>query len=155
MAIRSAARGLILNGESVLLERIVNREGNVTYTLPGGGQNPYEPLAQAVRREVREESGYDVAPGRLVAVCEEIFLSARIREKYPDYAHRVHHIFLCTLADEARGTATEPDLNEECCVWMTRAEADALDNLYPGAIRGRITELSNAESCQFLGCEYI
>jgi ADP-ribose pyrophosphatase YjhB (NUDIX family) len=125
------------------------------YVLPGGGQEQYEPLTDAVAREVREESGYEVAPGKLVAVCEQIFLSERIRENYPDYAHRVHHIFLCALKDSERGAATEPDLNQEGCVWMTLEEADGLDNLYPKSIRGKLAALAETERCEFLGCEFV
>ena len=155
MAIRSAARGLVVDGGKVLLEKAVNRAGRVTYMLPGGGQEQYEPLTDAATREVREESGYEVIAGRLVAVCEQIFLSEYIREEYPDYAHRVHHIFLCTLTDEKPGEATGLDLDQEGVVWMTLAEADALDNLYPRLIRGKVTALAAAETCEFLGCEFI
>ncbi len=155
MAIRSAARGLVIRDEKVLLSKSVSKAGKISYTIPGGGQNQYEPLVEAVVREVREESGYEVWVGRLVAVCEGIFLSPRIREKYPDYAHRVHHIFLCTLKSDVCGVATEPDINQEGCVWMPLAEADALDDLHPHAIRGKITRLAKAESCEFFGCTLV
>lgn len=155
MAIRSAARGLVVDGGKVLLERFVKGNGRVTYVLPGGGQEQYEPLVEAMAREVREESGYEVTVERLVAVCEQIFLSARIREQYPDYAHRVHHIFLCTLKEEKPGAPTQPDFDQDGCIWMGIAEADALDNLYPEAIRGKILQLVNAGACEFLGCAFI
>ena len=74
MAIRSAARGLVVDGDKVLLQRM-NDAGRVTYLLPGGGQKQYEPLTDAVAREVKEESGYEVTPGKHVALCEQIWLS--------------------------------------------------------------------------------
>jgi 8-oxo-dGTP diphosphatase len=39
-----------------------------TWTLPGGGIELHEDLEDGVVREVREESGYDVALGRLLGV---------------------------------------------------------------------------------------
>lgn len=155
MAIRSAARGLVIRHGKVLLDKTIHSDGGISYTLPGGGQNQYEPLMEAAAREVREESGYEVYVGKLVAVCEGISLSPRVREKYPDYAHRVHHIFLCTLKNDEPGTATEPDMNQAGCVWIPLAEADALDNLHPIAIRGKISTLAQVESCAFLGCTYV
>lgn len=124
-------------------------------TLPGGGQNQYEPLTEAAVREVREESGYEVSVGRLVAVCEEIVGDPALREQSPDYTHRVHHIFLCAVKDMPCGAATEPDLDQMDCVWMPLAEADALESLHPKAIREKLAALAKAESCEFLGCEFI
>ncbi len=155
MAIRSAARGLVIKDGKVLLNKVVHSSGETMYTLPGGGQNQYEPLTEAVAREVLEESGYEVKVGKLVAVCEGITLSARAREKHPDYTHRVHHVFLCTLKKDAPGAATEPDLNQAGCVWMSLVEADNLEHLHPIAMRGKISSLAGAESCTFLGCTFV
>ena len=38
------------------------------WTMPGGGIDPFEDLADAAVREVREETGYDVEPDDLLGV---------------------------------------------------------------------------------------
>lgn len=47
---------------------LVLREDMRIWVLPGGGREPGESYEQAAVREVREETGYDVALGRLVGV---------------------------------------------------------------------------------------
>ncbi len=51
--------------EVALVER--RRDGRLYYVFPGGGVEPGESPAEAVVREVAEELGLRVAPGRLVA----------------------------------------------------------------------------------------
>jgi 8-oxo-dGTP diphosphatase len=154
MAIRSSARGLVIRDDMVLLEKCGTETGRLTYVLPGGGQNLYEPLREAVEREVLEECGYVVRAGRLVAVCELIYRDEAVRREVPDYTHRVHHIFLCRLADDVRCEPTEKDWNQDESVWMPLEEADALDNLFPSLIRGKISKLTQIDACEYLGCEY-
>ncbi|MGZ8250038.1 NUDIX hydrolase, partial [Methylomagnum sp.] len=40
------------------------------WTVPGGRLEPGEALADACRREVREETGLDIEPGPIIAVAE-------------------------------------------------------------------------------------
>ena len=155
MSIRSAARGLVVDRDWVLPVKSVSKHGVESYLLPGGGQNQYESILDAVAREVLEESGYRVKPTRLVAVCEQIFLGdPELREKYPDYTHRVHHIFLCELLKRERETPTELDLGQAGVTWMSIEEADRLENLQPFALRGRLAELIQTQNCEFIGTEY-
>ena len=95
--IRSTAKAIILHEGRILLNRCADSRNGTYYALPGGGQNQFEPLEDAVVRECLEETGYRVHPVRLIAVCEEIWNDAERRQKYPEYAHRMLHIFLCTL----------------------------------------------------------
>ena len=81
MGIRNAARAIIVNDGKILLNKNQNSlgdmcfgisKGAVYYDLPGGGQNQYETLEEAVIRECLEETGYITAVERLAAVYEEI-----------------------------------------------------------------------------------
>lgn len=94
--IRSTAKAIILHEGRILLNRCADSRNGTYYALPGGGQNQFEPLEDAVVRECLEETGYRVHPVRMAAVCEEIWNDAERRQKYPEYAHRMLHIFLCT-----------------------------------------------------------
>jgi 8-oxo-dGTP pyrophosphatase MutT (NUDIX family) len=46
------------------------RRGRTELTLPGGRVNRHESVLAALKREVAEETGLDVTPGRLVYVSE-------------------------------------------------------------------------------------
>ena len=87
---RPSARALVVDAaERVLLVRFRNRFGDVWWATPGGGIEPGETAADAIRRELLEEAGLEVADpgpvvhtrdvtfswdGRLVHMQEEMFL---------------------------------------------------------------------------------
>ncbi|HRX58388.1 MAG TPA: NUDIX domain-containing protein, partial [Eubacteriales bacterium] len=100
MGVRSAAKAIILDGDKVLLNKCRDEPNGDYYSLPGGGQEKYETLFEALVRECREETGYRVEPLRFAALMEEICDDPFIRETYPDYAHKMLHIFVCTLASQ-------------------------------------------------------
>ena len=57
---------VVMQGEKVLLTR---REDFAVWCLPGGAVDPQEAVEQAALREVREETGLDVALTGVVGVC--------------------------------------------------------------------------------------
>jgi ADP-ribose pyrophosphatase YjhB (NUDIX family) len=65
MLIRPGVSAVIFGAEGVLLQR---RDDNGLWGLPGGGVEPGESVSEAVVREVREETGLEVAPRRLIGV---------------------------------------------------------------------------------------
>ena len=65
MVIRPGVSAIVLTGEGLLLQR---RSDNRLWGLPGGGVEPGESVTEAVVREVREETGLEVVPLRLIGV---------------------------------------------------------------------------------------
>ena len=66
---RVKARALIwIDGRLIIAEQV--RHGRTELSLPGGRVNDHESVQDALRREVAEETGLQVKPGRLVYVSE-------------------------------------------------------------------------------------
>jgi len=145
MSIYNSAKAIIINYGKVLLNRCRDDTGDY-YALPGGGQNKFETLHEAVIRECLEETGYKVTPIKFAALCEGIFIGQGI--------HKIYHIFLCELADETPIIPTEKDSEQIDCVWI---KIDALSkiNLLPKVIGDNIHNIINGTSKTFLGSEYI
>lgn len=78
---RVSVSALIFDGERVLL---AHRRAIDWWNLPGGAVDPGETVDEALRREVREETGLEIEVGQLVGVYskplkQEIVLSFRCR----------------------------------------------------------------------------
>ena len=77
MRIRNSVKGIIIDGGKILLNKSKNilghvhhgiPQGMIYYELPGGGQEQYESLEEALGRECLEETGYTARPQRLLAI---------------------------------------------------------------------------------------
>lgn len=150
MAIRNAAKAVMLYDGKILVNQCVNAEHGVFYDLPGGGQHLFESMEDAVIREVLEETGYHVKIDRFLGVAEEIYDNPITRKKYFEYAHRILHIFLVSLVSNAQSTATELDFQQSASVWMPLSEADTV-TFHPTSISGKITSLVASSTPQHLG----
>lgn len=74
---RLAAAGIVLHEDNVLLVRYKNPTSETFLVGPGGGVFPEEDLYSGLKREVLEETGLLVTPGRMVLV--EDLLSSKYR----------------------------------------------------------------------------
>ena len=96
----------------VLLVKRGRPPGDGLWSVPGGKLEAGERLADAVVREVREETGLDVECGRLVEVVERM----------GDGWHYVILDYLCAL----RGGTLRAGGDAADARFVTRAELDAL-----------------------------
>jgi 8-oxo-dGTP pyrophosphatase MutT (NUDIX family) len=94
MVIRPGVSAIIITPRGVLLQR---RSDNGLWGLPGGGVEPGESVSEAVVREVREETGLEVTPVRLVGVYSAPSLGQVVT--YPDgnVIHYISSSFECQI----------------------------------------------------------
>ncbi len=150
MTIRNAAKAIILHEGKVLLVKYRNRAGETCYTIPGGGQNCLETMEEAIYRECLEETGYQVAVSDFLALYEEIIEDKAFQEKHPAYAHKIFHIFACHLKSDVQQSPSEMDEGQTGFEWADIRLMDSM-NLYPLALRERISDLLSGKGPLFLG----
>lgn len=106
--VRRGAKGLVRRGPRVLLVRERHADGSPFWTLPGGGVEPEESLADGLRRELAEELD-----------CRSVV--GEPRSAFP-YHHSslpntvtVYAVFACSLHSEPSPRAAE---GIEACRWV-------------------------------------
>src|SRR5215510_4067802 len=111
MMIRPGVAAVIFGADGVLLQR---RDDNRLWGLPGGGVEPGESVREAVVREVREETGLDVEPVRLIGVYSAPEHHQIIT--YPD-GNVIHYVSSCFECRITGGTiACGPE--SLACAWF-------------------------------------
>jgi len=154
MSIRNAAKAIIIHENRILLDQCHAPELGEYFALPGGGQKQYETMSAALVRECLEETGYLVIPEAFVGLYEEIYTSESIRQRHPDYAHKILHIFRCRLADEARIAPLEQDAGQTDCCWVDLMDVAAI-KLLPTCVGQNIHQLIHCEQPIYLGSHFI
>jgi len=89
LSFRPAVYGIIIQNNKVLLSP--QWDG---YDFPGGGVELGEPIKSALKREVKEETGFDVKAKQLVA-CENDFFKFTFKRE--EYAHSILIYYLCQI----------------------------------------------------------
>jgi ADP-ribose pyrophosphatase YjhB (NUDIX family) len=104
MTIRPGVAAVIFEGERVLLQR---RDDNGRWGLPGGGVEPGESVRDAIVREVREETGLEIEPLRLIGVYSDPANHQIVA--YPDgnVIHYVSAVFECAVRGGTLACGTE------------------------------------------------
>jgi 8-oxo-dGTP pyrophosphatase MutT (NUDIX family) len=161
--IRTVVKALIIDNGKLLVNKNISTLGDtwpgfpngmVHYDLPGGGQNRYETLVEALRRECLEETGYAVVPDRLAAVFEEISANETVRLHHERHAHRIFFFYICHLTGEPALAPTEQDFDMVGSEWVEIEKVKYLP-LYPIPLRDHIEEIIASDSIVFLGSEKV
>jgi 8-oxo-dGTP diphosphatase len=109
---------VVWHEDRVLLVRRNKPPRRGHWSLPGGAQQLGETVAEAARREVREEVGLEVELGAIVATVDLI-------ERDPDQRVRYHYTLIDFVAEAASATL-RPGSDAAEAAWFTVAEAEAL-----------------------------
>jgi len=165
MGIRNSAKALITDksGGKILFNKNKNSladmwdefpDGVIYYDLPGGGQNQYETLREAVKRECLEELGLTLEVGRLAAIYEEIDMNEEFRRRYEPYSHKIFFVFICKVSDETAKPATDMDLDMIGSEWI---DIENIKNIliYPEIIKTNIDLILNAQNPVYLGSQRV
>ncbi|HZP00038.1 MAG TPA: NUDIX hydrolase [Terriglobia bacterium] len=105
--------GVVIHRDRVLLVRRGREPMKGEWSIPGGALELGETLQDAVRRELREETGLDVEPTRILLVLDRILKYGR-RVKY----HYVIVDFACRL----KGGRLTPASDVLDARWVPREE---------------------------------
>ena len=105
----------LVDGDHILLAEHVKR-GHRHWLLPGGGVEPGESMEETAAREMLEETGFTVATGRLLIVCEAI---------EPGGRHLINLVFAATRLGGTLQVGRDGPLED--VAWRRRDELAGLD----------------------------
>jgi mutator protein MutT len=110
---------LIFRRDRVLMAQRGHEPCAGAWSLPGGAVEVGETLAEAIRREVREETGLEVRPVKIFEVFERMVRDARGRVEY--------HYVLADYVCRATGGELRAGDDARRVAWMTLRELAAIE----------------------------
>lgn len=93
MDLRVAAYAIIVDDDNRVLLAHWNEGRRAAWTLPGGGLDPGEDPEKAVRREVREETGYRVVVQELLGIHSRVIPAGRRVTEATDPLHTLRILY--------------------------------------------------------------
>ena len=107
---------VVRTGRALIIRRAHEpRKGE--WSLPGGHLELGESLIDAVRREVKEETGLDVHPGPIIETFDRV-------HRDPDGRIRFHFVIVDFVCEAPSGEAVAGS-DAEAVAWVTAAELEA------------------------------
>ena len=127
MDMRVAAYAVVVDDASRVLLAHWNEGRKSAWTMPGGGLEDGEDPEHAVRREVREETGYRVKVDELLGIHSRVIPASRRLTAAPTPLHTLRVVYRATitggrLRNEENGSTDRAD-------WFTLAQARRLQRV--------------------------
>lgn len=132
---RRAARAVMINGKRQVA--VMHFTGTGSYKLPGGGIDDGESVEEALRREVREETGYEIVAIQELGVVEE--------DRYFCGMHQTSYCFVAEAGRFVGAELTEKEAVEGMeLVWVDSIE-QAIKSVNSGSVVYEGTSLAGLE----------
>jgi ADP-ribose pyrophosphatase YjhB (NUDIX family) len=133
---RISAKAIIIRDRRLLV--VVHRDADgAWYSLPGGGQEPFETLPDALRRECLEEIDAVVEVGELLHVRDYIGRHHEFADADRD-VHQVELMFAASVpGDYTPRIGAGADSNQVSTSWLP-LDALATARLFPAALKAAL-----------------
>ena len=123
---RPSVYSVTVRDGKVLLARALGQ-----HDFPGGAVDLGESMAEALMREVKEETGVDVQPGRLIYFTANFFIHPISKKPF----HTLLFFYTCTYESGEVSTdwfhEIDKQLNAECAEWVPLEEIDKIKYTNP------------------------
>ncbi len=137
---RPAVKAIIIENDCLLALEMRDDNG-IYYKLPGGGQDAFETMPEALQRECAEETNLQVAVDKLLWIADHIF--QRPHPVKSANSHQTEAFFRCYITGTAPSEhATIPDTDQIGIAWLPLDQLPQL-RLYPLLLREKIGQLPN------------
>lgn len=147
--IRVSVKAVIVKDNRILAAKKKDSEG-FFYTLPGGGQEHSENMAEALNRECLEEISVSVKIKRPLFIRDYIGKN----HEFPEHAERnLHHIEIMFDAEITGGTPANGILPDTGQLGMEWLDLGGLENLrlYPKAMIPHLKNYYEISEAVYLG----
>lgn len=141
--IRVSASAVIVQDGALLLVEFDDETG-LHYNLPGGGVEPGETLAEAVHREVHEETCAVITLGRLLLVRD--YEPNRLGAVY-GRRHKLNMVFAATLLKGSQAAMPDrPDTHQTGVRWIPLKELTTVNLVSTTLAEQILTALATPDS---------
>src|SRR6478735_6178596 len=133
MDIRVAAYAVITDDDGRILLAHWNEGGRSGWTLPGGGLDPGEDPEGAARREVHEETGYEVVLDGLIGVDSRVIpLTQRLTPDASGPLHALRIVYRATVTGgDARYCSIDCEMSATVAPYAAIRSSASTNRLYP------------------------